>query len=98
MAYCYWTKNLYSNQRRMQMHVTKANVTKATRAAAKAAKAVDERINRIYMRNCSGIQIDIMDISKVFKVGREAVANNPGIDDTVLTGVILAFVNTIRKN
>jgi len=59
------------------MHVTKANVTKAKRAEAKAAKAVDERINRIYVRNCSGIQIDIMDISKVFKVGREAVSKHP---------------------
>ena len=98
MAYCYWTKNLYSNQRRMQMHVTKANVTKATRAAAKAAKAVDERINRIYMRNCTGIQIDIMDISKVFKVGREAVSKNPAIDDTALAHTIVDFVHTIRKN
>ena len=80
------------------MHVTKANVTKATRAAAKAAKAVDERINRIYMRNCSGIQIDIMDISKVFKVGRKAIADNPEFTDDQLTVVITGFVESIRKN
>ena len=80
------------------MHVTKANVTKATRAAAKAAKADDERINRIYTRNCSGIQIDIMDISKVFKAGRDAVSKHPEMSDNQLTAIILDFVNTIRKN
>ena len=80
------------------MHVTKANVTKATRAAAKAAKAVDERINRIYLRNCSGIEIDIMDISKVFAVGRKAILDNPEFTDDQLTVVLTGFVETIRKN
>ena len=41
------------------------------------SKQVDERINRLYTWHCVGIQVDIMDISKVFKVGREAVSKHP---------------------
>ena len=78
------------------MHVTKANVT---RAKAKAARqGIDERISRAFMQNCSGIEIDITDIPKVFKTGRDAFFANSAITDAALTGVILAFVSTIRKN
>jgi len=50
------------------------------------------------MQNCSGIEIGITDIPKVFKAGRDAFFANSAITDAVLTGVILAFVSTIRKN
>ena len=78
------------------MHVTKANVT---RAKAKAARqGIDERISRAFMQNCSGIEIDITDIPKVFKAGRDAFFANSAITDAALTGVILTFISTIRKN
>jgi len=43
-------------------------------------------------------QINVMDISKVFKVGRKAIADNPEFTDDQLTVVITGFVETIRKN
>jgi hypothetical protein len=58
--------------------------------------AADKRINALYCKLCSGVQIDIMDIGKVFKAGYAAIAN--GADDAELGAAIVAFVQTIRKN
>lgn len=60
------------------------------------ANKIEKRIERIYYATCSGVQIGIMDIGKVFAAGRAAVAE--GVDDTVLGERIVAFVETIRKN
>jgi hypothetical protein len=66
-------------------------------ASAKALKnAARKRVEEAYYRSCSGVQIDIMDISKVFAVGEKAVAE--GADDTALEAAIVDFVQTIRKN
>jgi len=67
---------------------------KLNRAAAKT----DKRIERLYYQRCSGIQINIMDISKVFRAGHAAIAANPQIDDPMLGQAIYDFVQTIRKN
>lgn len=60
---------------------------------SKADKAIDQRIEAAYYRNCSGVQIDIMDIGRVFKAGRAALAAGQDVD-----AAIVAFVQTIRKN
>jgi hypothetical protein len=58
----------------------------------------DRRINHLYGQRCSGIQINIMDITKVFKAGQAAIAANPAINDDELGDAILKFVQTIRQN
>ena len=62
-------------------------------AEKRAAKKIDEQINRAYVTKCSGVQIDIMDISKVFDVGRKALSEGRDLDTA-----IVEFVQTIRKN
>lgn len=59
-------------------------------------KKVDARINRAYVQSCSNIEVSMMDIPKIFAVGRTAVA--AGADDEVLKTKIREFVDTIRKN
>jgi hypothetical protein len=65
------------------------------RAAAKplTAKKLDKEIERIYYANCAGIQIDMMDIPKVFAVGRSAYTNGRDMKEA-----IVSYVESIRKN
>ena len=41
---------------------------------------IDKQINEIVCRRCSGLQINIMDISKVFQAGRDAASGVTGQD------------------
>lgn len=59
--------------------------------------ALDKRIEQLYYKQCSGVQIDVMDIGKVFDTGRKAVTDNPSIDDAALGNVISDFVQTIAR-
>jgi len=52
------------------------------------------RIARLYRERCSNIQINIMDISKIYDDAREGIA--AGLDDAALGDRIAAFVETIR--
>jgi hypothetical protein len=60
---------------------------------AKAAKLIDREIEAAYYRRCSGIEINVMDIGKVFDAGRKAHAEGADVE-----AAIVAFVETIRKN
>ncbi len=62
----------------------------------KQKNAIDDRIQAIYRARCSGIQIDVMDIGKIFDKGYEVIAT--GANDQVLGDAIAAFVETIRQN
>lgn len=65
--------------------------------SAKAQKAIDEkRIERAYQTTCSGIQVNVMDLSKISRVGEAAILE--GVDDVVLGQRIRDFVETIRQN
>ena len=63
-----------------------------------ASKLADQMIDQIYRNNCAGVQVNIMDIDKVFKAGRAAISANPKITGHELTKVVVDFVQTIRKN
>ena len=70
--------------------------TKAKKLTKKQEKALDRRVEQAYYATCSGVQINIMDIGKVFSTGREALAG--GADEEGLRKAIVEFVETIRHN
>ncbi len=61
--------------------------------ASKADKALDREIDKLYRENCSGIQIDIFDIPKVFAEAKKAKAEGRDMKEA-----IVSFVNKVRKN
>lgn len=62
----------------------------------KQLQQADKKIDVIYRENCSGIEIDVFDIGKIFTVGRGSI--EAGDEDAVLTQKIVDFVQKIRKN
>jgi len=68
----------------------------STARRRKNDKATDDRISRAYYGNCSGVQVSILDIPRIFAEGRRAIAE--GADDVMLAARIVAFVDTIRCN
>lgn len=60
-------------------------------------KKQDQRIERAYYATCRGIQVDIMDISKIFDHGRKLIEES-NVDDAALARGIREYVETIRKN
>lgn len=60
------------------------------------AKALDDRITRAYYSTCCGIQVNVFDLSKIFKAGRDFIAQNPEANDASLGACIFEFVQTIR--
>jgi len=63
---------------------------------SKQEKAMYDRIDAAYNKTCSGVQINMMDILKVAKVGYKLLSE--GADDAKLEEGIKAFVETIRVN
>lgn len=70
--------------------------TKEERAAKRAKKAMDDKITLVYNANCMNIQIPMMKIPEIFKLGTKAL--QAGADDEALKKVIVDFVETIRSN
>lgn len=59
----------------------------------KSKKEVDKAIEQAYYRNCSGVQVLMTDIPKIFEEGHKAISEGRDLD-----AAIVAFVNSIRKN
>jgi hypothetical protein len=70
---------------------------KSPRRYKKLMSEIDNRVERAYGQGCSGIQIDVMDIGKVFEHGRRQILTE-GLDDTALAKSIREYVETIRRN
>lgn len=68
----------------------------SARTAKIQAKKDEERINRAYVTSCQNVQIPMLQIPEIFKVGRKAIAE--GADDEALKAKIVEFVATIRVN
>jgi hypothetical protein len=60
---------------------------------SKADKALDNEISKLYHENCSGIQIGLFDIPKVFAHAKKARAEGKDMKQE-----IISYVNSIRKN
>lgn len=65
-----------------------------TRSEKIAANKADKRVDAAYRARCSSIPVNVMDIGKIFKVGRAAIAE--GVTDEVLGDRVYAYVQTIR--
>lgn len=62
---------------------------------SKLDRQMDDQIKKAYAQSCSNISIDIMDIGRVFEIGRQALKN--GATNEELAIVLREFVETIRK-
>jgi hypothetical protein len=60
--------------------------------------AIEKRVERLYYKSCSGVQVNVLDIGSIFDTGFAAVINQPEISDADLTKVIVDFVEKIRRN
>lgn len=69
-----------------------------TRSEKISKNRLDKRIERLYYARCRGIEINVMDIGKVFKAGAASVLAKPNISDDELGQAIYDFVQTIRLN
>jgi hypothetical protein len=58
---------------------------------------IDRLIQAAYAKACNGMQIDIMDIEKVFKRGRELILSEKA-DKAALERGLREFVETIRRD
>jgi hypothetical protein len=67
------------------------------RAPKKYKRLCDNRIERAYQSSCAGVQINIMDIDKVFQHGQRQIDMH-GLDDAELAKSIREYVETIRQN
>lgn len=57
------------------------------------AKDLDSKIERIYYRHGDGVQINVMDICKIFKAGKEAFLKGEDME-----AAIVAAIATYRLN
>jgi cystathionine beta-lyase/cystathionine gamma-synthase len=64
-----------------------------TRAEKIAANKLDKEISKLFHENCSNIQINMMDIPKVF-----AAAKRARMEGRDMKEEIIFFVQSIRKN
>ena len=57
---------------------------------SKAEKEIDRRIETTYYKYGQGVQISILDIPKIFRIGRDAILANQDLD-AAIQGAIKKF-------
>ena len=60
---------------------------------SKQDKLIDAEINKIYCQTFSGVQVDIMELPKIFQIGKKAYLAGEDIKQAMIE-----YVNSIRKN
>lgn len=60
---------------------------------SKQAKLIDAEISRAFYKNFSGVQINVMDIGKIFDAGRLAAASGAEIE-----AAVIAATEAVRLN
>lgn len=80
---------------RMQADRQREALAEARKAKRKRNKQ-DKLIEQAYYATCAGKQIDILDIAKVFEVGRGGL--DAGDDFDALCARVSFFVDSIKKN
>lgn len=63
----------------------------------KAKAAIEKRIERAYYAGCSGVQLSILDIPRVFAAGEALIASAPTVTDAELVPAIRAIVDGINQ-
>jgi hypothetical protein len=91
-------QTVIGRKERLQQKPDAAAAPQRKRGARSRERAIDARINRLYGQRCSGWQIDIMDIPKIFAAGRTTVNINPDITDEQLGDAIQYFTQQLRKD
>lgn len=59
-------------------------------------RIIEKRIERAYYSGCSGIQLNIMNIPRVFKAAELLFVSTPDISDQELVGAVRAIVDGIN--
>jgi maltose-binding protein MalE len=62
-------------------------LTKEQKAAKKANKALDELVAQAYNRHGNNVQINIMDISNIYRDCKAAHAAGSTMDDAMITAI-----------
>lgn len=61
--------------------------------ATKVEKKLDKEIEQIYYRHASGVQVNIMDIGKIFRAGRDAHARGEPMEPAIVAAIQAHRVN-----
>jgi hypothetical protein len=65
----------------------------ASKPTRRQLAAIDRQVEAMYYRIASGVQIDVMDIGKVFDAGRTAIAAGEDLE-----AALRAIVAQLRRN
>jgi len=59
----------------------------------KAEKLIDKQVEAAYSKHGHGVQINVMDLSKVMNAGRDAIKAGQNLDDVMLAALAKYRVN-----